>query len=217
MNVGIIGAGDIAGTVGELWARAGHTILYGARDPKKPRGLLAGGGGTVGTLADAATFGEVVFCSFPYGAWPDVSRVLGPLTAGKLVMDSANPYPERDGAFAQDALDAGLGSGVPVARLLPGAKLVRAFNSVYFKTLQSEAHRSGEKVGIPLAGDDPQALAVTVNLVRDAGFTPLIVGALGRARDFDQGTAVYNTGMSGSALGARSRINSSSTPSDSNA
>ena len=216
MNVGIIGAGNIAGTIGDLWARAGHAILYGARDPEKSRGLLAGGG-TVGTLAEAATFGEVVFCSFPFGAWPDVSRVLAPVTAGKLVMDSANPYPERDGAFARNALDAGLGSGVPVARLLPGAKLVRAFNSVYFKALQSEAHRSGEKVGIPLAGDDPQALAVAADLVRDAGFAPVIVGALGRARDFDQGTAVYNTGMSGAALAHALGVDSSSTLTDSNA
>ena len=131
-----------------------------------------------------------MFCSFPCGAWPDVSRVLAPVTAGKLVMDSANPYPEPDGAFAHDALDAGLGSGVPVARLLPGAKLVRAFNSIYFETLQSEARRSGEKAGIPPAGDDPQALAIAADLDRDAGFAPVIVGALGRARDFDQGTAV---------------------------
>ena len=58
MNVGIIGAGKIAGTIGDLWARAGHAILYGARDPEKARALLAGGGATIGTLADAATFGE---------------------------------------------------------------------------------------------------------------------------------------------------------------
>ena len=216
MKIGIIGAGSIAGTVGELWARAGHTVRYGARDPEKARATL-GTGNVVGLTSDAATFGDVVFCSFPYGAWPEISQVLAPLLAGKVVLDSANPYPERDGAFAQDALDAGMGSGLPIARLLSGAKLVRAFNSVYFKTLLSEAHRSGERIGIPLAGDDPQALAVAAELVRDAGFAPVIVGALGRARDFDPGTAVYNTGMSGSAVAHALGVKLSSTVSDSKA
>ena len=201
MKIGIIGAGNIAGTVGQLWVRAGHTVQYGARHPDRPGPLLAGATGvTIGTMADAAAFGEVVFCSFPYGAWPEVSGVIAPFVSGKAVLDSANAYPERDGAFAKDALDAGEGTGVPVAKLLPGARLVRAFNSVYFKTLDTEAHRAGDQVGIPLAGDDPDALTIAAGLVRDAGFAPVVVGPLRRARDFDQGTPVYNTGMSGSVL-----------------
>ena len=201
MKIGIVGSGSIAGTVGQLWAHAGHAVRYGARHPERPGPLLAGSKGvTIGTLAEAAAFGEVVFCSFPYGVWPEVSRVIAPHIGGKVVLDSANAYPERDGAFAQDAVDAGEGTGVPVARLLPGARLVRAFNSVYFKTLQSEAHRAGDQVGIPLAGDDADALALAADLVRDAGFAPVIVGPLTRARDFDQGAPVYNTGMSGRVL-----------------
>ncbi len=77
---------------------------------------------------------------------------------GQGVLDSANPYPGRDGDFARAAIAAGEGAGVPVARLLPGTRLVRAFNSVYFKTLQTEAHRAGDRVGIPLASDDAAAL-----------------------------------------------------------
>ena len=201
MKIGIIGAGSIAGTVGQLWARAGHTVHYGARRPDRPGPLLAGAKGvTIGTMEDAAAFGEVVFCSFPYGAWPEVSRLIARVVGGKVVLDSANAYPERDGAFAQGALDAGEGTGAPVARLLPGARLVRAFNSVYFKTLETEAHRAGDRVGIPLAGDDRDALAVAAKLVSDTGFAPVVAGPLRRARDFDQGTAVYNTGMSGRVL-----------------
>ena len=84
--------------------------------------------------------------------------------------------------------------------LLPGARLVRAFNSVYFKTLQTEAHRAGDRVGIPLASDDAAALNLAAGLVRDAGFEPVVVGPLARARSFDPGTPVYNTGMSGADL-----------------
>lgn len=153
----------------------------------------------------------MVFCSVPYGAWPELVRSIAPLVEGKVVIDSANPYPERDGAFAQDAIDAGEGAGLPVARLLPGAHVVRAFNSVYYKTLETEAHRAAPQVGIPIAGDDAAALAVATRLVGDAGFEPVITGGLPTARSFDPGTPVYNTGLDGPAL-ARALGASASSP-----
>ncbi|HKN67724.1 MAG TPA: hypothetical protein VJW73_15680, partial [Gemmatimonadaceae bacterium] len=82
----------------------------------------------------------------------------------------------------------------------PRSKWVKAFNSVYFKTLASEAHRPRDPLGIPLAGDSPEALEVASQLVRDAGFEPVVVGDLGRGKEFEPGTPVYNTGMSASAL-----------------
>ena len=202
MRIGIVGAGNIAGAVGVLWAKAGHSVRFGVRHPDRLGPLLekAGRGASAGTAAEAASFGEVVFCSVPYGAWPDLAPALASHLAGKVVIDSANPYPDRDGAFAREAIEAADGAGVPVARLLPGAHVVRAFNSVYFRTLETEAHRAGERIGIPLAGDDEAALAVAAGLVGDAGFDPVIVGPLARARDFDVGAAVYNTGMDGPAL-----------------
>jgi len=202
MNIGIIGAGNIAGTIGLLWTKAGHPVRFGTRHPDELGPLIAQAGllASAGTPAEAARFGEVVFCSVPFGAWPTLAPELAPLLSGKVVLDSANPYPDRDGAFAHETIAAGEGAGVPVARLLPGVRLVRAFNSVYFKTLQSEAHRAGEQVGIPLAGDDPPALELAARLVRDAGFEPVMVGPLVRARCFDAGTPVYNTGMSGAQL-----------------
>jgi len=202
MNIGIIGAGNIAGAVGLLWAKAGHAVRFGTRHPEQLGALVAAAGppASAGTAEEAARFGDVVFCSVPYGAWPELARSLGPLVAGKVVIDSANPYPDRDGDFARQAIDAGEGAGLPIARLLPGARFVRAFNSVYFKTLETEAHRAGDKVGIPIASDDAEALALTAALVRDAGFIPVVTGALLTAGSFDPGTPVYNTGMSGPEL-----------------
>jgi len=202
MNIGIVGAGNIAGTLGVLWAKAGHKVRFGTRHPDQLGPLLAEAGSlaSAGTPEEAARFGEAVFCSVPFGAWPTLAPVLGPLLSGKVVLDSANPYPERDGVFAREVIAAGEGSGVPVARLLPGVRLVRAFNSVYFKTLQTEAHRAGDRVGIPLAGDDAAALDMAARLVRDAGFEPVLAGPLARAQSFDPGTPVYNTGMSGAEL-----------------
>ena len=202
MNIGVIGAGKIGGTVGVLWAKAGHLVRFGTRHQESLGPLIAEAGpnALAGSPEEAARFGEVVFCSVPYGAWPSLAPALAPLVSGKAVLDSANPYPGRDGDFARAAIAAGEGSGVPVARLLAGARLVRAFNSVYFKTLQTEAHRAGERVGIPLSGDDAAALDVAARLVRDAGFEPVVVGPLARARSFDPGTPVYNTGMNGAEL-----------------
>ena len=202
MNIGVVGAGMIGGTVGVLWAKAGHRIRFGTRHPESLGPLLAEAApnASAGSPEEAARFGEILFCSVPYGAWPSLAPALAPLVSGKVVLNSANPYPGRDGDFARAAIAAGEGAGVPVARLLPGARLVRAFNSVYFKTLQTEAHRAGDRVGIPLASNDAAALDVAARLVRDAGFEPVVVGPLARARSFDPGTPVYNTGMSGAEL-----------------
>jgi predicted dinucleotide-binding enzyme len=158
MNIGVIGAGKIGGTVGVLWAKAGHLIRFGTRHPGSLGPLLAEAGpnASAGSPEEAARFGEIVFCSVPYGAWPSLAPAIAPLVSGKVVLDSANPYPGRDGEFARTAIVAGEGAGVPVARLLPGARLVRAFNSVYFKTLETEAHRAGDRVGIRSRATKPR-------------------------------------------------------------
>jgi predicted dinucleotide-binding enzyme len=84
--------------------------------------------------------------------------------------------------------------------MFPGARWVKAFNSVYFKTLETEAHRNGDQVGIPLASDDDTAMNVAAQLVRDAGFDPVPVGPLVRGKELEPGTKPYNTGMSGAEL-----------------
>jgi predicted dinucleotide-binding enzyme len=84
--------------------------------------------------------------------------------------------------------------------MFPGARWVKAFNTVYFKTLQDEAHRSGDRVGIPLASDDTGALNTAVTLTGDAGFDPVVVGPLARGKEFEPDTPAYNTGKSGRAL-----------------
>ena len=138
---------------------------------------------------EAAAFGEVILIAIPYGALPQVGRDLAGELAGKVVLDVGNPYPERDGPMAEEALTKG--TGVASAEFLPGVRLVRAFNAINYKVLSSEAHRAGERVGIPLAGDDQAALAVASRLVEDAGCEPVVVGPLARAKDFDRGSSVY--------------------------
>jgi 8-hydroxy-5-deazaflavin:NADPH oxidoreductase len=191
LRIGIIGAGHIGGTLARLWVAAGHEVLVSSRHPDELKGLAAALGprAHVGTPRDAALFGDVVVVSVPYGALPQVGRDLTPQLAGKIVLDTCNPYPSRDGAMAVEARR--LSTGVADPQFLPGTRLVRAFNAINSGDLSSEAHRAGDPVAIPLAGDDAQALAVAQRLVRDAGFEPVVVGPLSRAREFDVGTAVY--------------------------
>lgn len=195
LKVGIIGTGHIGGALATLWVGAGHEVLMSSRHPQELQALAhsLGPRAHVGTPREAAQFGEVVLISVPYGALPQVGRDLKSELAGKIVLDTGNPYPERDGPMAVEARRKG--TGVASAEYLPGVRLVRAFNAINSGDLRSEAHRKGAAVAIPLAGDDPQALQVGEQLVRDAGFAPVVVGPLSRAREFDVGTAVYTRVM----------------------
>jgi predicted dinucleotide-binding enzyme len=191
LRIGIIGTGRIGGALATLWAKAGHELVISSRHPEQLQALATSLGPKVrvGTPREAAAFGEVVLISVPYVALPQIGRDLRPELAGKIVLETGNPYPGRDGAMAEDAR--AKGTGVASAEFLPGVRLVRAFNAINHRSLTSEAHRTGELVGIPLAGDDAEALKVAERLVRDAGFEPVVVGDLSRAREFDVGTPVY--------------------------
>ncbi|HYM41388.1 MAG TPA: NADPH-dependent F420 reductase [Steroidobacteraceae bacterium] len=191
LKVGIIGAGEIGGTLARLWVAAGHEVLVSSRHPDRLQGLVhsLGPKARAGTPREAAAFGEVVVVSVPYGALPEVGRDLKSELAGKVVLDTCNPYPSRDGEMAVEARK--VSTGVADPKFLPGVRLVRAFNAINSGDLAREAHRAGEPIAIPLAGDDAEALAVAQRLVRDAGFAPVVVGSLARARDFDVGTPVY--------------------------
>jgi predicted dinucleotide-binding enzyme len=191
MKIGIIGAGHIGGTLARLWSHAGHEVMISSRHPDTLKDLAQslGPNARVGTPREAALFGDVVVVSIPYGATPQLGKDLGKELAGKIVLDTGNPYPSRDGPMAEDARKRG--TGVTSAEFLPGTRLVRAFNAINASPLATEAHRKGEKIGIPLASDDAEALKVAEQLVRDAGFDPVVVGGLDRAREFDVGSPVY--------------------------
>jgi 8-hydroxy-5-deazaflavin:NADPH oxidoreductase len=191
VKIGIIGTGNIGGALAKHWAKAGHELMISSRHPEELKELASSLGPKVrvGTPQEAAKFGEVILLSVPYKATPQIGRDLASELKGKILLDTGNPYPFRDGAMAQDARKRG--TGVTSAEFLPGVRLVRAFNAIAAKNLERDANRAGGKLAIPLAGDDAQALKVAQRLVRDAGFDPVVVGGLARAREFDVGTDVY--------------------------
>ncbi len=191
LKIGIIGTGSIGGALAKHWAKAGHELLISSRHPEQLQSLAKSLGPKLrtGTPREAAAFGDVVLISIPYAATPQLGRDLQSELKGKIVLDTGNPYPNRDGPMADDARKRG--TGTTSAEFLPGTRLVRAFNAIKAGDLTNEANRAGAKYSIPLAGDDPEALRVAQRLVRDAGFDPVVVGGLARAKDFDVGTPVY--------------------------
>lgn len=200
MKIGVIGSGRLGGTVGSLWVKAGHEVMFSALDLDEVRKLAASLGprAHAGTSREAALFGEAVLVAVPYSALPQVGRDLASELKGKVVLDACNPVPGRDGEMAVAAR--AKGTGVASVEYLPGVRLVRAFNSVGFGVLRSEAHRSGERVAIPLAANDEAALKLAMQLVQDAGFEPVVVGGLARAREFDAGTPVFGKGLTAREL-----------------
>lgn len=194
-KIGIVGSGNIGGNLGVLLTRAGYEVFYSSRHPDTLKDFvrLAGPKARAGTVAEAITFGEVIVLSVPFKAIPELDDKTKTKLKGKIVIDTSNPYPERDGVIAEEARKEPGGMGVFVARLLPGAKLIRAFNTVYFEDLKKTTTKGGEKIGIPIAGDDPEGLKITEELVQAAGLDPVVVGGLSTSKLFDVGTPVYAT------------------------
>jgi predicted dinucleotide-binding enzyme len=202
MRIGIVGAGMIGSTMAKLWAAAGHDVRLASRHPEQLAPLVKtlGPRASAGTPAEAAAFGEVVMITVPLGAMPGLATDLAPLLAGKVVVDTGNAYEKRDGESARAATNHPGGSAAWAAAFYPDARWVKGLNTVYFKVLESEAHRDGDRVGIPLASDDRDAMDLVAGLVRDAGLDPVIVGPLARGKEFEPDTPPYNTGKSGREL-----------------
>lgn len=197
MQIGIIGCGNIGSAIARHWVEAGHNVILSAKHRKSAERLAKSLGrqAKVATPEEAAREGEVVLLSIPLGEVPKLSQAVRDAVKGKIVMDTCNPYPERDGETANDVLRSGQGTGLWTAKQFPGSRIVRAFNSVHAQTFESQARRPGDPVGVPLASDDSQALDVVSQLVRDAGFGPIVVGPLVDARRFDVGTSTYGSDM----------------------
>lgn len=195
MRIGIIGAGMIGGTLARLFHAAGHEVaLSNSRGPDTLADLLRaiGPGVRAASVLDAARFGEVVVVAVPLKAYPSLPAQE---LAGKIVVDAMNYYPDRDGRIAE--LDSGdATSSELVARHIPQARLVKAFNTIYFKHLDSHAD-SGLPVplrrAIFVAGDDPSAKAVLASLIESIGFGAVDTGSLrDGGRKQQPGSAIYN-------------------------
>jgi len=203
LKIGIIGAGHIGSSLGTLWVKSGHPVMFSSRHPEELASLVQGLGdlARAGSVADAIAFGDVVFIAVPYGAYPQIGKDYGSQLSGKVVLDAGNAVAARDGEITGETKEEGI--GVTSAKYLPGARIVRAFNSMSYRFFVSEANRSGDRMAIPIAGDDKDALNVASTLVHDAGFDAVVVGPLARARDFAQGNPLYGQQLTAAEMRQR--------------
>ena len=183
-KIAFVGAGRMATAIGTLLVNSGHEVMFSSRHPEEIKPLVdkLGPRAHAGSVADAVKFGEVVFLTVPYTAMPDLAKDYGKQLAAKpLLVDVSNPVARRDGDVGETAR--AQGAGVYLVGLMPGAKVVRAFNAINFAKLPEYATRTGaQKVAAPMVGDDRRAIGMAETLFREIGFEPVLIGGLDKSR-----------------------------------
>ncbi|WP_330177230.1 NAD(P)-binding domain-containing protein [Streptomyces sp. NBC_01498] len=204
MRIGIIGAGHIGSTLARHFAGIGHeVVIANSRGPETLAELVDGIEGSVRAVGagEAAWFGQVVVVSVPYGRVGELP--LGELR-DKVVVDTCNYSPERDGH--EPDLDDDSTTSSEKVRARTHSNLVKAFNAIRWDVLRDRGRPKGapDRLGIPLSGDDEEAVAVVAGLIRDIGFDPVNAGHLGGGgRKHQPGTDVYTAELTAHELDAR--------------
>ena len=177
MKIGIIGSGRVGSAIGGAWVKAGHEVMFSSLDLEADKKLAAslGSNARAGTPREAAAFGTVLLVSVPYPALPNVGKDLADLIKGKIIIDASNPIVPRDGDIAVAAR--AKGAGIASMEFLPGARIVRTFNAIPAARMADAASKK-DGIGMPMAGDDQNAIAVASGLIRDVGYEPVLVGSL---------------------------------------
>jgi 8-hydroxy-5-deazaflavin:NADPH oxidoreductase len=190
MKIGILGAGHIGKALARLFAEAGHEVgISNSRGPDTLRGVAGelGHGVKAFTNEDAARFGELVIETIPFGKYADLPAVQ---MEGKIVIDTANYYPERDGQIDLN----GQSESAFMAHHLPKARVVKAFNTIKSSDLETLGDTSkplDERRAIFIAGDDQEAKAVVTALIEEIGFAAVDTGSLEDSKVQQPGTPIY--------------------------
>ena len=196
MKIGIIGSGNIGGTLGKHWATVGHEVIFSSRNPEQLKPMADEVGAKIGDVQEAATFGDIILLAIPFGKVPELAQQIGRLD-NKILIDAGNPYPQRDGDVAQKVIDdeSQTATGY-VASQFPGAKTIKAFNSIYFKVLAQQAFRSGdERIAVQVCGDDEPAKQTVKQLIEEIGFAPQDIGSLSQGVIFEPDAPLYNKNL----------------------
>jgi len=186
-KIGVIGSGNVGSAIGRALAGKGYEVMFSSLNLENDKKLAAdvGKNARAGTPEEAATFGDVLLFAVPYRALPELGKSLGASLKGKVVLDACNPFPARDGDIATTARERG--AGTVSAELLPGARIVRAFNAIGAARMGS-AHEDPGKIGMPIAGDDKQAIETASRVIKDVGYEPVLVGGLAMGKYLMPGT-----------------------------
>jgi predicted dinucleotide-binding enzyme len=202
MRIGIVGAGNIGGTLARHFTQVGHEVaVANSRGPETLQDLVEelGGRARAVTPPEAAEFGEVLVVSVPLGRYRELPAEGA---EGKVVIDTNNYYPQRDGRFEELDTDRTTSSEL-LQEHMRGSRVVKAFNAIYWMRLRDLGRPAGnpERIGIPISGDDAEAKRVVVALIDEIGFEAVDAGTLSEGgRKHQPGTPVYTADLRASEL-----------------
>jgi predicted dinucleotide-binding enzyme len=202
MQIGIIGAGQVGGTLARRLAKLGHQVsIANSRGPQSLTALVAETGATAVSVADAVKARDLVIIAIPSKAVADLSRGLFANVPSKVVVvDAGNYHPElRDGRI--DAIDRGLPDSQWVAQQI-GRPVIKAFNNIFATSLHQKGVPRGTlgRIGLSVAGDSPEAKAAVLRLIDDLGFDPVDGGDLDNSWRQQPGTPAYCQDLEAAAL-----------------
>ena len=196
MKIGIIGSGNIGGTAAQLFADAGHQVaISNSRGPQSLRDFEKSGGSNIKamTIEEAIALGDVILLAIPWIKRQELPSAS--LLNGKIVIDAMNPYSENFEVINLEPSS----SSEEVAKQLKGARIVKAFNTMYYQHLKTKGNTNSPKEDrtvLFVAGDDAQAKSIVSKLIDEIGFTPFDTGSLREGgRKQQPGSEIYNNPM----------------------
>lgn len=174
MKIGILGTGDVATNLAAGLTKGGHAVKLGSRHPAGKTAPAENV--SIGSQADAVKFGDAVILAVPFSAVEDTVNAIGAdAFEGKTLIDATNVFPQPPGWGASTS------GAEEIAKLVPGAKLVKAFNTAFAGTMSSGRVGSSKLVGL-VAADDTEARKTVLRLAADLGFDAVDAGPLNSAR-----------------------------------
>jgi NADPH-dependent F420 reductase len=182
MKIGILGAGNMGGTLGRLWSELGHEVFFGLRDAESLKAQRAfsavGNEAGWGTASEAAKFADVILIAVPWEATQEVIESIAPLLAGKVLIDCTNPIkPDLSGL----AIGHTTSAAEEIARWAPAARVVKAFNTVGASTLH-DAKYGDHSASVFICSDNEPAKKMVAQLADEIGFEVIDAGQLNMAR-----------------------------------
>jgi len=178
VRIGVIGTGNMGTGLARAFARAGHDVMVGSRDPERGRAIASGFDARGGAYEKAAAHGDAVVLAVPWWSIDSVIPLLGDLE-GKIAIDVTNPTMSDSGLLQQ--MHGSSGAEV-IAREIQGATLVKCFNHISAEVIHLDTGVAQTRATAFLCGDEPEAKNVVSGLARDLGYDPVDVGPLAAAR-----------------------------------
>jgi len=189
MKIGVLGAGNVGGTLGRRWAEAGHEVVFGVRHPETGAGAVKGGdalpsGTRVATPAEAVRGAKAVVLTTPWSAAYDILRDAGAERGaldGLALLDATNPL---KAGFVLDTGQDGASAAERIQAFLPNAHVVKVFNTTGLNNMADPVY-DGAPTAMFYAGNDPGAKSIAKELATTLGFDPIDAGELVHARELE--------------------------------